>query len=196
MIPRNRATGNADAARAVGRCYGALFFSVFGGAWLLLGVYAFGRLSKLGACLIAAAVVLFVISAVRLQRRGNDAGKGAFPEEERRRNDRIFGIVNAITWIAVFLVFQILPRLGYQDLAIPAVVLIVGLHFFPMPPLYRHRANLVTGACMAVWAILCPLLFHGDNLIGFAALGAGLALWAAALWALKTAGQLLASAGL
>ena len=196
MIAKIGETGNADAARADGRCYGALFFSVFGGAWLLLAAYAFGQLSKLGTCLIAAAVILFVIPAIRLKRRGQDAGKDAFPEGERRRNDRIFGIVNAVTWIAVFLVFQLLPRLGREDLAIPAVLLIVGLHFFPMPPLYRHRANVVTGACMAVWGALCPLLFHGDRMIGFAAFGAGLGLWASAAWALKTARQLLKSAGL
>jgi hypothetical protein len=196
MSAKTGATGSVDAARAVGRCYGALFFSVFGGAWLLLAAYAFGHLSKFGACLITAAVVLFVIPAIRFQRRGKDAGKDAFSEEDRRRNDRSFGIVNAITWIAVFLVFQILPRLRHEDLTIPAVVLIVGLHFFAMPPLYQHRANLVTGACMVVWALLCPQLFHGDSLIGFTAIGAGLALWSAAAWALKTAGQLLISAGL
>lgn len=196
MIAGTGTTGNVAAARAVGRCYGALFFSVFGGAWLLLAAYAFGRLSLIWAGLIAAAIILFVIAAIRLQRRGNDAGRDAFPEEEKRRNDRSFGIINAVTWIAVFLVFQILPRLGHADLAIPAVVLIVGLHFFPMPPLYRHRANLVTGACLVIWAVLCPLLFNGDRMIGFAALGAGLILWAAALWALKTAGRLLRSAGL
>jgi hypothetical protein len=196
MTAKTEATGNADAARAVARCYGALFFSIFGGAWLLLATYAFGRLNKYGACLIGGAIGLFVIPAMRLRRRGKAAGKDAFPEAERRRNDRIFGIVNAVTWIMVFLVFQIFPRLGFEDLTIPAVVLIVGVHFFPMPVLYRHRANLVAGACMAVWAILCPLLFHGDNMIGFAAAGAGLALWIAAGWAIKTARQLLRSAGL
>jgi hypothetical protein len=101
-----------------------------------------------------------------------------------------------VTWIAVFLVFQILPRLGRGDLAIPIVALIVGLHFFPMPPLYRHAANLVTGALMAIWAILCLLLFDGDRRIGFASLGSGFLLWAAAAWALKTANQLLRSTGL
>jgi hypothetical protein len=196
MPPNAAPSGNVEAARAVGRCYGALFFSVFGCAWLLLAAYALGSLTTLGACLIAAAMLLFVIPALRLQRRGKEAAKGAFPEAEQRRSDRIFGIVNAVTWIAVFAVFQIFPRLGHEDLAIPAVVSIVGLHFFPMPPLYRHRANLVTGACMVVWAILCALLFHGDRLIGFAAAGAGLALWASAAWALKTANQLIGSAGL
>jgi Ca2+/Na+ antiporter len=190
------AAGNRDAALAVSRCYGAIFFAVFGGAWLLLAAYAFGRLSIFEGVLIAAVVVLFVIAAMRLQRRGKDVGKDAVPAEEQHRNDRIFGIVNAVTWITVFLVFMIFPLIGHDDLAIPAVALIVGLHFFPMPPLYRHTANLVTGACIAVWAIVCPMLFQGDRMIGFVAAGAGLALWASAAWALKTAVQILRSAGL
>jgi hypothetical protein len=177
--------------RAVGRCYGAMFFAVFGGAWLLLAAYAFGRLSIPVACLIAVVIFLFVIAAIRLQRRGKLAGADGPPEAEQKRNDRVFGIVNAVTWIAVFLVFQIFPRIGHEDLAIPAVALIVGLHFFPMPPLYRHPANLVTGACIAVWAIMCPLLFHGDRMIAFVAAGAGLALWASAAWALNTARRLI-----
>ncbi len=191
-----RHRGNQEARRAVSRCYGAMFFAAFGGAWLLLAAYAFGRLSIPGACLIAVVIVLLIIAAKRLQRRGKTAGENAIPAEEQRRNDRMFGIVNAVTWTAVFLVFQIFPRIGYPDLTIPAVALIVGLHFFPMPPLYRHRANLVTGTCIAVWAVVCVLLFHGDSRIAFVAAGAGLTLWASALWALRTASRLLASAGL
>src|SRR5580704_2499771 len=190
------ARGNADAARAVGRCSGALFFSGFGAAWFLLAAYAFGRLNKVTVSAIAVVLVLLVIPALRLQGRGKSSAQDAFPAEERRRNDRSFLILNAVTWIGVFLVFQILPRLGYESLAIPAVVLIVGLHFFPMPPLYRHRANLVTGACLVVWGIACAVLFRGDRMIGFATAGAGFVLWASAAWALKTASQLLRSAGL
>ena len=189
-------TGNIDAARAVGRCYGALFFAFFGAAWVVLAAYVFGPISTLEVVAIAAPMTLLVTSAVRLLRRGKDAGKNAFPEEEQKRNDRIFGIVNAVTWVLVFLVFQILPRLGLGELIFPAVVLIVGLHFFAMPPLFWHRANLVTGTVMVVWAIVCPLLFHGDRMIGFVAAGAGVALWVSAVWALKTATQLLRANGL
>jgi len=183
------APGNREAARAVGRCYGAMFFSSFGGAWLLLAAYAFGRISIVAALVVGACIAVFLMTAMRIARRGKEAAKDAYPEEEQRRNDRMFGIVNAITWILVGVVFQVLPRLGHADLVFPAVALIVGLHFFPMPALYQHRANLVVGASMAVWAIVCPLLFHGDRMIGFVAGGAGLALWVGAAWALKTASR-------
>ena len=131
---------------------GALFFSFFGAAWFVLAAYAFGGLTGLEIVAIAAALTVLVSQAIRLLRRGKDAAKNAFPAEEEKRNDRIFGIVNAVTWVSMFLVF-----LG--ELTVPAVVLIVGLHFFPMPPLFRHRSNLVTGAVMAIWAIFARWFF-------------------------------------
>jgi hypothetical protein len=180
----------------VGRCYGALFFSIFGGVWLLLGAYALSHLGKAVGFLIAVTTGVFVLKAMRLRRRGEEGGRNAYPAEEQRRNDRLFGIINAVTWVAVFLEFQILTRLGRQDLAVAALALIVGLHFFPMPPLYQHRANLVTGTFLVAWAVLCALLLSGDRMIGFVSLGAGGALWLSAAWALKTAERLLRSVSL
>jgi hypothetical protein len=173
-----------------------MFFSVFGGAWLLLGAYAFGHLSKVVTLSVVAGIFVLILVASRIQKRCRAAAEGAFPEEERRRNDRSFGIINAVTWISVALVFQIAPRIGYPDLAIPAVVLIVGLHFLPMPALYQHRANLVVGTCMMVWAIVCPIVFHGDAMIGWVACGAGLLLWAGSLTALNTAAHLMRESAL
>jgi hypothetical protein len=93
--------------RAVGRRYGALFLSLFGGVWLLLAAYAFGRLNIPAVCLIAATLVIFVVLALRLKKRAEDAvhdviREDAFSKDERRRNNRNFGIVNAVAWIAVF----------------------------------------------------------------------------------------------
>jgi hypothetical protein len=188
--------GNREAAVAVGRCYGALFFSIFGGLWLLLSAYAFGRLDRIRIGLIAAAVLLFVVTAIRLQRRGKEAGTGAFPEEQTKREDRLFGIINAVQGLAIFLDMFLLPRTRYAQFSISVAVLIVGLHFFALPPLYRHRANLVTGALLTSWVIVCCLLFREDPLIAWTALGAGLVLWGSSAWALRTASRLLRTAGL
>ncbi len=187
---------NRLASRAVSRCYGALFFLIFGAAWLGLAFYAFGWLSIIAGALIAGFVVLYAFVAFRTRSRGKKAGKDAYPADEQRRNDRAFGWVNALTWVSVFLVFQILPRAGHPDLAIPAVAVIVGLHFFPMPPLYRHRVNLVTGALIVLWTIVCIFAVRGDTRIGFVAAGTGIILWMSAARALRTADTLLRSAGL
>ncbi|HZL67788.1 MAG TPA: hypothetical protein VFC29_10705 [Candidatus Limnocylindrales bacterium] len=188
--------GNREAARAVGRCFGALFFSIFGGLWLLLSAYAFGRLDRLRIGLIAGAVLLFVATAVRLQRRGKEAGTGAFPEEQQKRDDRLFGIVNAVQGLAIFLDLSLLPKTRYGQFSFSIAALIVGLHFFALPPLYRHRANLITGALLTIWAIACALLFRGDAMIAWTALGAGVILWGSSAWALMTASRLLRRAGL
>lgn len=188
--------GSREAARAVGRCYGAMFFLVFGGAWFLLAAYGWGYGSLTRALWIAGIIAVLVAAVFRLQRRGNAAAQNAYPQEERRWNDRRFGVVNAVTWISVFLAFQIMPRLGHMELSIPVVAVIVGLHFFAMPPLYQHRANQVLGVFLVVWGIACPMLWNGDRMIGYLAAGAGAALWLSAAWAAKTARDLLRSAQL
>ncbi len=119
----------------------------------------FGQLTIARSILLAVVTFLLCISAVTIMKRAKDWGDNAYLEEERKRNDRSFYIVNALTWISVALVFQILPRIGHRDLSIPAVVFLVGLHFFPVPPLHRHTANLVMGACLMIWAVLCPVVF-------------------------------------
>ena len=180
-----------EAERAMGRCVAALMFAVFGGLWLVLAAYAFARLDRIHIVAIVAGVAIFVITAVRLQRRGKESG-AALPEDERKkREERLFGIVNAVQGLAIFLDFLLLPKAGYNEFTVPVAALIVGGHFFAVPPLYRHRANLVTGALLVSWTIVCLLLLRGDRMIAWVALGAGLIVWGSAAWALRTASRLL-----
>ena len=195
MVSRVDLQGSREAARATGRCYGALFFSIFGALWLSLADYAFAHLRAFVIGAIAAGTAGFVVSAVRLLRRAGRAGEGAYAEAERKRNDTLFYSINAVQGVLIFVVLSTLPRMGYQDLAVAVAAMIVGLHFLVMPPLYRSRANLVTGWAMTLWAIGCALLLHGDRMIGWVALGSGLLLWASAVSALKTARGLLRAAG-
>lgn len=177
----------ANAARALGRSYGALFFSCFGACWLLLSAYAFGELkafAMIGTCLGLLAFFWICLSTLR---RAKQLGGDEPESDERKRDDRLFGVVNAVQWVVVFLIFTFFPKLGYGDFAIPAVLLVVGLHFFALPRSYRYRSNLVTGMALTVWAIACPLLFKGDRMIGFVALGGGVVLWCSAAWALRMA---------
>lgn len=182
-------------AQAAGRCTATLIFAIFGGCWLLLSCTYFKRINAWNVGGIVITVLVLALVAKRLQRGAAPASEGAFPQGEKKRNDRIFGIINAVTYTAVFLLFFILPRLGLQNYIFPSFVALVGLHFFPMPPLYQHRANQVTGGFMILWAATCAILFKadGNRMAAFVTLGAGLALWISAIWALKTARMLLAA---
>ncbi len=79
MTARTGATGNQEAARAVGRCYGALFFSLFGGAWFLLSAYAFGFLNRTGAVLIALATLCSPSRRFGCSGAAKTPGKTRFP---------------------------------------------------------------------------------------------------------------------
>ncbi len=186
-----------DGMRAAGRCVGALFFTIFGGCWLLLACAYAKRFDAVPVCSIAAVAILLATGALRLRSRAARVVEPSLPKEGKRRDDRVFGAINAVTYTAVFLLFLILPRFGLQNYIFPGFVLLVGLHFFPMPPFYQHGANLVTGGFMVVWAVVCAVAFRadGNRMAAFVAGGAGVALWLSAGWALRTAGALLARAG-
>lgn len=189
--------GDRLAAKARGRCFGATLFALFGACWLVLGSVYLHHFAWWVVCgaLAVAGTMLWV--AMRLRRRGRAAAEGAVPVEEQKRADRRFGWVNAVTYGAVFLLFVILPRVGGSNFVFPAFVAIVGLHFFFMPALYQHRANLVTGGAMVVWAVVCVAVFRhdGERMGGWVTTGAGVALWTSSAWALRTAGGLLREVG-
>ncbi len=84
-------------------------------------------------------------------------------DARKRSDDRRFWVINIVTYTAVFLLFPILSALKLQDYILPGFVASVGLHFFPMPPLYQHTANLLTGACLVVWPVVCVVLFKPDG---------------------------------
>ena len=68
---------------------------------------------------------------------------------------------------------------------------------FWLPPLYRYRANFVTGGFMVLWALFCSIVFkaNGNLMAAYVALGAGLALLCSSIWALLTADRLLSDTG-
>ncbi len=182
-----QATSRSPVHFAAGRCTAAILFSVFGALWLALALYAFGLFHWPAALLLVAVVALTVVLARRLRTHMRDAVAREPPHPRQKQNDRIFGWINAAQGLAIFLLFATLPRLGYQEFAVAAAVIVVGLHFLVMPPLYRSRSNLVLGIAMTIWGALSMLLFGGDRMIAFAALGAGILLWSMTMWALHTA---------
>lgn len=184
-------TEQTSAAPAIGRSIGAIIFAIFGAVWILLGVYAFHHLTLISLTLILLAALLLAITATRLLRRAKQLGIHPSPEYQQSQTGRTFALVNALQGIAIFLDWTFIPRTRYAQFTVSIMALIVGLHFFILPKFYRRKSNLITGALITLWALLCPAFLRNDALIAWTALGAGVILWTSSASALWKARQLL-----
>jgi hypothetical protein len=68
------------------------------------------------------------------------------------------------------------------------IIAVVGLHFLPLAAVMRYRPHYVSGLTMLLLATVFPFVAHGGPRSGMGPLGAGLILWASAIFAL-TAGS-------
>ena len=175
---------NSKLATVKERTIGSLFFSVFGGLWLLVSSLAFGVLTRWVLLLLTGLTLAFIAAAVWLLQA---LPRGLEGDPQRERDGRMFGWVNAAQGVAIGVEFQLAYRLHHPDVAFPLAVLIVGLHIFAFPRSYRIVSNLVTATVLVVAAVLCLLLLRGDTMVGTVTLCAGLTLWCSAAWKLRTA---------
>ena len=102
---------------------------------------------------------------------------------------RVFNLVNAGQWVAVFAVAGILSMSHLENLFLPAVILIVGAHFIPLARLFNYPPHYITGAAMMLLAVSFPLVASEGPTSGIGALGAGLILWLSAAWAISPFSQ-------
>ncbi|GGC63681.1 hypothetical protein [Undibacterium terreum] len=173
-----------SAARA-GRAVGAMFFSIFGGAWLVLWSNATFGVQAVPLALIAT-VSLGLFLFAWLQYRKNRAALAAESETpERKRASRIFNFVNAGQWILIFISSNVLINMGLSAWVIPAAIFIVGLHFLPLAQVFNNLPHYLTGAALMLVAVAYPFATAAGPSSPLGCLGAGLILWASAAWAVR-----------
>lgn len=96
--------------------------------------------------------------------------------------------INAIQWITIITAVVLLQHFKLVPWIVPAVMLIVGLHFLPLARVFRYRAHYLTGAILVATALLYPIGNPDGPVSPRGSLIAGLTLWSAALWSLRPAG--------
>jgi hypothetical protein len=181
----------ANPVLALRRTYGALVLSSFGACWLLLALYAFQAWRAPQISLIVLGWLAFLIVTFQIQRKAKRLSVNETASQARERDNKIFGIVNGVQWVLIFLVFRTFSGLGWGNFAFPVVIAIIGAHFFAMPPSYRYRSNTITGVLLILFASLSVLIWKGsDRMVAMASLFAGLIRWGSAAYALQFGRQL------
>ena len=173
-------------ARRASRAIGVMFFSVFGGAWLILWSYSvFGVAPIVLGGVVTATIILFSCALLRY-RRYRDALAADANSPERRRTARVFNIVNAVQWTLIIIVANVFSNFGMTSWIVPSIIFIVGLHFLPLARVFSNRAHYVTGSSLMLLAIAYPLFAQAGASDPVGCLGAGIILWASAVWGLST----------
>jgi len=159
-----------------GRAIGSMILAGFGGIWLGLSFYAKEMLNTATILYIAAGLLMLLAGSAKLMRSAD-----RWPRQPQNPvRGRAFGWINALQWIAIFIVVQILTRLHLDAYTISAVAGIVGLHFFPLAKLFKNPMHYATGSAMVAWAAATALLAPLEQMQSDAAMGAGIILWTSA----------------
>ena len=138
------------------RAIGAMFFSLLGGAWLVLwSNRAFGfRLANVAIVAICALALFGFAWQVFQQNKIALAAEADSPA--KKKADRIFNMVNAGQWVLILVVGNVLVNLGHPSWVLAAAIFIIGLHFLPLAHVFNYPPHYITGSAMMLWAI-CPI---------------------------------------
>ncbi len=185
-------TANTD--QLTGRATGALFLAAFGSAWFALWLVATHRLRPATGALVSLGLLALVLTGswvLRHVKRLPPPAPGLANDLRRRRERRVFGVVNAVQWSAIFFAGWLLPRLGLTAYFTPFIAGIVGLHFFPLARLFHYPAHYITGGALLAWTLGCLFILSQLEWQASVALGAGIILWLSASYSLGQAVQVL-----
>ena len=158
--------------------WGALIMSFFGAVFASLTLYWEWQMSGVALAMPFVAFAMIALAAGVVICR---PGEGLKPTAKEER---------AIMWssigegIGIFLASNIVINLHRPDLLLPAIALVVGLHFLPIARATGFRPFYILGSALIVAALVgfltgAPI---GGELAGFMAAGA---LWLASIMAIR-----------
>ncbi|MEZ4863704.1 MAG: hypothetical protein R3C14_20450 [Caldilineaceae bacterium] len=159
LIEQNQAPNGRVALRSIGS--GVIFLALFGVLWAEVGI---GGLQGLGApwfSVVALALGLLLLVggiALLLASRRLPAPTTPAAIQERRRRRQWFPIIFAAEFILIAIAGLVCRALNRLDLFLPLIMLIVGLHFFPLAALFHVKNYYVVGALLCLVAILTLLV--------------------------------------
>lgn len=139
-----------------GICGGLILMALFTMVWA--GIAQGGLMgSDDRVVLIAFALLalLFVINAVRFFIASKQFPVFTSDEDkaEGKRTSKAFGLIFGIEGAAIPIACGILAAIGHTEFILPAIALIVGLHFYPMAKIFGRKLDYFTGT----WATLVAI---------------------------------------
>jgi len=150
-----------------------MFFSLFGGFWFFIALYAREQLSVASISAVLLGMLAMGLAAYNLMRLSKQLPR--LPEDPTI--GRKFSLINLIQWGAIAVLVPTLGKL-HLDVYVPtAITFIVGLHMLPLARLFRYPQHNITGCLLIVWAGAAMLVAPADSMQSTTCIGTGSILW-------------------
>jgi drug/metabolite transporter (DMT)-like permease len=156
---RNQESNIGPSVEGIARS--VLFLVFFGALWASIGINGLNWLEEpwlaIVAMFIGLALLIAGVSLSRASRRGSTQAPTTNTQEGQRRS-KWFRIVFSTELVAIVIAYVICRAVNRYDLFFPVMMLIVGIHFFPLASLFRIRRYYGTGTLLCLLAVLTLLV--------------------------------------
>jgi cytochrome bd-type quinol oxidase subunit 2 len=119
---------------------------------------------RFGLVIFVACMIFFVVQGIRFLgiAKKYPSIQSAQDAAEGKKMGMWFGIIFGAEGLFIFLAINLVKNLGHEDLIIPAIALVVGLHFYPMAKIFNRKIDYWLATWSTVVA-LCGIIFILKN---------------------------------
>jgi hypothetical protein len=181
---------------------GLFMMTVFTGLWAGIA-YGGGLLHspyRIGLIVFVVVMIWFVIQAFRFFGIAKHYPRIQSDEDakEGKKMGMWFGIIFGAEGLFIFLAINLVNNLGHPDLVIPAIALVVGLHFYPMAWIFKRKIDyyLATGSTIVAIAAVFFILHHTfafETTIAFVGIGLAMATTSYGLYMISYGNKMIAA---
>ncbi|MEO7834831.1 MAG: hypothetical protein ABIR50_05890 [Ginsengibacter sp.] len=169
---------------------GSFIGIVIGLLWFIYGVSLISEPYKYILLILSLVITFFLLrNVIKVTKKGNEMLTPTRPQTNSYKKKIILSILNAIAEIILLnIVFYYLIKIGQEKLIIPAISIIVGLHFIPMAVFLRIKQFYISSSIMIISGIIFIILSNKlkENTINiFQSILNALALWLTIIASLK-----------
>ena len=140
---------------------GSFMMAFFTMLWALIGHFGLnGRDSNLEIIIFGILAAIFIANGIYLFATAKRFPKLSSEEDiaEGKRSGKWFGIIFGAEGLLIFAAVNIVRNMGHDDLIIPVIALVVGLHFYPLGWVFKRTLDYY----LATWATIiavCSIIF-------------------------------------
>ena len=135
---------------------GMLMMALFTSAWTVIAYsglkYSPYKFALILFLVLILAFVSYALRFLKVSKRNPDQGIKIISEADKKRDKR-FMLIFIAEGLGIFIGINIVINLGYPDLVIPVIALVVGLHFFPLARLFKRTQDYY----LATWSTLIAI---------------------------------------